>query len=219
MSTVRGCVVCLHGLRPVQIVNEFSPSECTFCLQSSYPSPSESTFTHGQSHRNDALVSVDEVKPFSSVLDTPGQLIQSTPTGVMQIPAFIPSGSAIQTIAPCPSMAKVSTCPNLRYIRSPYHPRRTYSLPVQSVSPTDTMLHTCEWVKEDGTTCGVPITKSTVSEHLIIHGVQNKTHNHRLVCGWHGCRLRKGKGVMNRESIVRHIRERHLGYKRRHCTL
>lgn len=47
-----------------------------------------------------------------------------------------------------------------------YHPIQTYSLPIQSVPPKETP-HTCQWMREDGTTCGAQITYTIVSQHLI----------------------------------------------------
>ena len=97
---------------------------------------------------------------------------------------------------------------------SPYQPNRTFSLPVRSVSPKETLIHTCQWTRDDGTICGAQIKGATVPQHLTTHGVKNMFSGSPLPCRWLGCRLRRDKYTMTRKSIVRHVRERHLGCKR-----
>ena len=80
----------------------------------------------------------------------------------------------------------------------------------QSVLPGET-VRVCEWQNEDGTPCGGVITRVTLSEHLSNHGIKKMTRNHPTKCGWVGCKRKKS---MNRESVVRHIREVHLHMKR-----
>ena len=98
-----------------------------------------------------------------------------------------------------------------------YHPIRTYSLPVQSVSPKETP-HTCQWMRDNGTTCGALITGTIVSDHLVPHGVKDIARDYRVACRWLGCKLRGDKSTMKRESITRHVREKQLGCKRPFCS-
>ena len=44
-----------------------------------------------------------------------------------------------------------------------------------------------------------------------MHGIRALPRNHSIKCGWVGCRRKR---LMNRETIVRHIREVHLGLNR-----
>ena len=90
----------------------------------------------------------------------------------------------------------------------------TFSLPVQSVSPKETLIHNCQWMKGDGTIYGAQIKGATVPQHLTTHGVKNMFSGSPLPCRWLGCRLRRDKYTVTRKSIVRHVRERHLGCKR-----
>ncbi|KAI9573248.1 hypothetical protein HD554DRAFT_1161425 [Boletus coccyginus] len=97
---------------------------------------------------------------------------------------------------------------------SPSRPTRTSSLPVQSVSPQVSALHICQWVGDDGMPCGAQITRADLSQHLTTHDIKDKAHDYRLLCRWLGCRLRGDKHMIKRESILRHILERHMGYRR-----
>jgi len=69
------------------------------------------------------------------------------------------------------------------------------------------------WVK-DGIPCGAQITWADLPQHLTTHNIKNIPHDERLSCKWLGCKLRGDKAEMNRENILRHIREKHMGYKR-----
>ena len=92
---------------------------------------------------------------------------------------------------------------------SPYDLNRTSPHPDQS-SP-----RTCEWVTDDGTKCGAQITLKDIPGHLrATHGIKHLTRNHRILCKWSGCRRRGSTDMMNRECIVRHVREVHLYCKR-----
>ncbi|KAF8420572.1 hypothetical protein L210DRAFT_3654825 [Boletus edulis BED1] len=97
---------------------------------------------------------------------------------------------------------------------SPYAPIRTSSLPVQSTLPQEVVMDTCKWMKVDGTVCEAQIASATVPEHLATHGIKKMTGNFRLECRWLECRLRGDRKEMKRESIVRHVREKHLRRKR-----
>ncbi|KAF8557835.1 hypothetical protein OG21DRAFT_130168 [Imleria badia] len=70
----------------------------------------------------------------------------------------------------------------------------------------------CEWISEDwSTTCGQTITEVTAPKHLAAHGIKNMRKDHIVRCRWQGCLVH-----IKRESIVRHVREAHLGSKRKH---
>lgn len=102
-------------------------------------------------------------------------------------------------------------------IREPLHPScylltQASSLQLQQVSPG---LYKCQWLNDDDTICGRPITWKTVAEHLSTHGIKRMSRSHQLTCRWAGCHLRGGgKATIKRENIVRHVRERHLGGRR-----
>lgn len=130
----------------------------------------------------------------------------------------IPPGSSTEAMVPRSPTAQIPTRRNSRgshfITNSPHLPTQTSSLPIQSISPRETVLHTCKWRKDDETICGAPITRLTVSEHLTTHGVERMARDHRLSCRWLGCHLRRGRTTINRESIARHVREKHLGCRR-----
>lgn len=69
----------------------------------------------------------------------------------------------------------------------------------------------CKWKDESGPVCEEVLTYGSLPEHLSMHGIKNMTRDSSTKCNWVGC---KRKRPMNRESIVRHIREVHLGLKR-----
>ncbi|KAF8557895.1 hypothetical protein OG21DRAFT_137089 [Imleria badia] len=77
----------------------------------------------------------------------------------------------------------------------------------QSIEPT----YSCQWVREYGTLCEDKLTPVNLPMHLSKHGIHNLTRNHPTRCNWVGCKTKK---TMNRESIVRHIREVHMRLKR-----
>lgn len=76
--------------------------------------------------------------------------------------------------------------------------------------PSEGSTNICEWT-ENGAICGHKITRANLPEHLSVHGIKNKSRNSPTTCHWAGC---KKRAPMNRESIVRHIREVHLRLKR-----
>ncbi|KAF8557871.1 hypothetical protein OG21DRAFT_135893 [Imleria badia] len=151
-------------------------------------------------------------------MGTPYQQIQPAPAVVVpDFPSF-PSDLALQPTVSGFSPPQVP--PTRRKPRgdrsvtsSPYHPTRTSSLPVQSVSRKETGT-CCQWVKEDGAVCGAHITLETVPQHLRTHDIENMAHNCLVSCRWLGCRLRGDKAKIKRESIARHVREIHLGSRR-----
>ena len=162
---------------------------------------------------------VNQPNPFKSAEGTPYQQVRPVPAGAVRSSSSIPSELALRPVGSCSPPAQVS--PVHRNSRgrpsvtnSPYPAIRTSSFPVESVSPKETVIHTCQWMKDDGTMCRKPITGTTVTDHLIIHGVTDMANDHCLPCRWFGCQLRGDKPTMKRESIARHVREKHLGCKR-----
>jgi hypothetical protein len=174
-----------------------------------------------QSHSDGSQVFVDQTMPSNSAMDTPYRQIHPAPAGVVWSPSSIPSHLASQ---PAVSRFPLAQAPPTRrdswggpsVPSPPYHriPVRKSSLPVQSVSPKET-VHTCQWMIDDGTPCGAQTTHTMVRQHLrSTHGVKDMARNDLMLCRWLGCRLRGDKVTMNRESILRHVRERHLDCRR-----
>ena len=143
----------------------------------------------------------------------PYQQIQLTPNVVARN-YFTPSSPTTQITVPLSSTTRLHSRGARANQSFPYHPTRASSSPIPSVSPSDTLLHACGWINDDGTFCMESISRLTVSDHLITHGITNMEHDRRISCRWVGCRLRGGKGEMKRESIVRHVREKHLQCRR-----
>ena len=159
---------------------------------------------------------VDQTKSFNYVMGTHHQQIPPTPAGVVRGSFSVTSDSGLQRMVSRSPSAQVP--PTRRTSRggrsvtsSPYHPNRTFSLP-----PNEAEIRTCQWMGDDGAACGalIPGTVASVSQHLTTHGVKDMAHDYALSCRWLGCRLRGAKITMRRESIVRHVREKHFGCKR-----
>jgi hypothetical protein len=131
----------------------------------------------------------------------------------------VPSELVLQPVGPRSLPVPRNSRGRRSVTSSPYPAIRKPSFPVDSVSPKETVLHTCQWMKDDGTICGEQITGMTITDHLVIHGVTDMPHDRRLLCRWPGCQLRGNKPTVKRESIARHVREKHLGCKRpsKHC--
>ncbi|KAG6382130.1 hypothetical protein JVT61DRAFT_773 [Boletus reticuloceps] len=196
----------------VQVMNDPFPVHDTL-----YYSQDHSTYAH--SYCNGSQAFVDQTKGYHPAMGIPYQQIQSSPTGMAQIPSAVPPYLPFQPMVSRSPQAQVplthqNSQGNHSITGSPYHPIRTSSLPVQSASPKEMMIGTCKWIGDDGTVCGTQIAYATVPEHLATHGIKKMTGNFRLQCRWLECRLRGDRKEMNRESIVRHVREMHLGRKR-----
>ncbi|KAG6382128.1 hypothetical protein JVT61DRAFT_771 [Boletus reticuloceps] len=182
-----------------------------------YYSQDHSTYAH--SYCNGSQAFVDQTKGYHSAMGIPYQQIQSSPAGMVQIPS---TSLHICRTQPMVSRSPPAQVPlthrnsqgNHSITSPPYRPIRTSSLPVQSASPKEMMIGTCKWIGDDGAICGAQISWTTIPEHLAIHGIKKMTGNFRLQCRWLECRLRGDRKEMNRESIVRHVREKHLGRKR-----
>ncbi|KIK77408.1 hypothetical protein PAXRUDRAFT_379600 [Paxillus rubicundulus Ve08.2h10] len=76
--------------------------------------------------------------------------------------------------------------------------------------PPETAPHRCGWRATDGSTCEGSLTGSTISEHLVQHGITDLASSVRVECRW----CPDGRKAIKRESIVRHVREVHLCLKR-----
>ena len=91
-------------------------------------------------------------------------------------------------------------------------PPCTASLPFeQQLTPSGASPRPCKWKDEDGTVCEELITSASLPGHLAKHGIEKQHRGHHTTCHWDGCKRKKH---MNRESIVRHIREVHLRLRR-----
>jgi len=69
---------------------------------------------------------------------------------------------------------------------------------------------TCQWVMEDSSSCEKTISRENVTGHLAEHGIRCMSRDLIVQCCWRGC----GTSV-KRQNIARHVREVHLGLKRR----
>ncbi|KAF8420574.1 hypothetical protein L210DRAFT_2253540 [Boletus edulis BED1] len=201
----------LKGHTP-SVVNDPFPAHDT-------PYYSRDDLTYAQSYYNGSQAFVDRTKAYHAAMGIPYQQIQSFPASVVQSPSTVPPYLPLQPMvcrSPLTQVPPAHQNPqgNHSITSSHYHPVRTSSLPVQSASPQEVVLGTCKWMKEDGTVCEAQIAYATVPEHLATHGIKKMTGNFRLECRWLECRLRGDRKEMNRESIVRHVREKHLGRKR-----
>lgn len=68
----------------------------------------------------------------------------------------------------------------------------------------------CRYPGPDGKCCLQEVTYATVADHFITHGLTNKSRSVVIPCQWEGCSTE-----VARHNFIRHIRERHLGYKRK----
>ncbi|KAG9312316.1 hypothetical protein JVU11DRAFT_7630 [Chiua virens] len=125
-------------------------------------------------------------------------------------PSFsIQSGLELRSAVPSHSAAYAQ--PACRDPQESSYPTGTHAIPTSSpslsgISPRETV---CQWVVGDGILCERWVTYKDVPDHLATHGVIKLPHDHLVSCKWSGC----GQ-TMKRESIARHVRERHLGYNR-----
>ncbi|KAG8220526.1 hypothetical protein J3R82DRAFT_3231 [Butyriboletus roseoflavus] len=170
------------------------------------------------SHHNSSpmLMFADQARLFNSEIRTPYEQILPVFAGLMPSFSSIPSNLAFQPMVPRSPIDRIQRRNSRRgssITNSPYPPTRTPSLPVPS-SPEEAVSHTCQWMKADGTICGAPITWAGVPKHLTTHGVENMANICRVSCRWLGCRIKGNNDTMNRESIVRHVRKKHLGHRR-----
>ncbi|KAF9230456.1 hypothetical protein BU15DRAFT_69182 [Melanogaster broomeanus] len=70
-------------------------------------------------------------------------------------------------------------------------------------SRTEANSFQCGWRVTDSSICGELITRDTLPDHLVAHGIVDMAHDEPVTCRW----CREGRKPMKRESIVRHIRE------------
>jgi hypothetical protein len=81
--------------------------------------------------------------------------------------------------------------------------------PAHTSSPSSIhILGNCRWVDRGGT-CNELLSWKSVSAHLRDRHVVRYGSEQLVTCLWLGC-----SSIMKKESLVRHIRERHLGARR-----
>lgn len=68
----------------------------------------------------------------------------------------------------------------------------------------------CQWQSQGSLVCGQEITGEAVPKHLALHGIRNMRRDLIAQCCWGEC----GASI-TRQSITRHLREVHLGLKRK----
>lgn len=68
----------------------------------------------------------------------------------------------------------------------------------------------CGWRDNSGGKCGARVTYHNLAHHFaIVHGIRNMASDVEIMCRW--C---PPGTIVKRESLLRHLRERHLGYQR-----
>ncbi|KAI6095914.1 hypothetical protein F5141DRAFT_623634 [Pisolithus sp. B1] len=68
----------------------------------------------------------------------------------------------------------------------------------------------CGWQDNSGRKCGAPVTYDNLAYHFAaLHGIRNLASDAKIICRW----CPPGK-IVKRESLLRHLREHHLGYQR-----
>jgi len=241
-SSVRKCLqaLCLRRLLMVIPIAQVASGSSPIHDFSQYPS----TYGQPPCNGSHMLVSQHESShsamriPHSQMQPAPASVVQS-PSPIPSDLALQPpptrhpirtSSFPIQSVSPkemisptfqwvrdagirAPSSRRNSRRSN-SVISSPHRPTRTSSAPVQPASPKEMALHICQWVGDDGMPCRAQITRADLSQHLAIHGVKGKAGDHRLSCRWLGCQLRGDRHTIKRESILRHVLEIHMGYRR-----
>ena len=150
--------------------------------------------------------SIHDIAYSSSLQDTPEShlLPYSPPYNIFSTSFTSHNAAHIQATQHHSSMFSMP-----EIVLNPFLSHELASTPSSSVLPQGMETYSCQWTRKDGTICGEQITLSTISHHLATHGVRHLSSESRLLCRWEGCM----KG-MKRESIVRHIRETHLGLRR-----
>ncbi|KAG9308164.1 WD40-repeat-containing domain protein [Chiua virens] len=190
--------------------DSFLTQNHTFTVNQNYISQPESTLNY----IDNPTTFSEETRPFNSFVGTSYQEVQTPLSGTAQTVPSITESSILESIDPRTFSLTVSPA------RPSQNPQSSF--PAKSVlrrltrSPSlanDSALHTCGWINDDGTMCAQPITTTSLSHHLTIHGANELRRDHRVSCRWTGCRL-KDQTKMNRESMLRHVREVHMGLKR-----
>ena len=74
--------------------------------------------------------------------------------------------------------------------------------------PAEQRPYICGWEMSSDTVCGIPIIGDLFPVHLRDHHGVVGDNSAKIECKWTKC----GR-EMNKESIVRHVTERHLQYK------
>jgi hypothetical protein len=94
--------------------------------------------------------------------------------------------------------------------------RRRRKSHTQEPQPSPSPTYSCYWVKEDNTFCGHKGSEIKLRKHFRTHlsGPQNAL----IKCRWLGCQYKKRTdstvNTIRRDSMWRHVRERHLKIKR-----
>lgn len=68
----------------------------------------------------------------------------------------------------------------------------------------------CLYPGPDGQCCLQEVTYATAADHFIVHRITKKSRDEVILCQWEGCSTE-----VVRHNFIRHIRERHLGHKRK----
>lgn len=69
----------------------------------------------------------------------------------------------------------------------------------------------CQWQGANGMLCNTPITHAGVPHHFKrVHEIKDMKRNTKIKCRWLNC-----QSTVVRHNFVRHLREAHLGNKRR----
>ena len=70
----------------------------------------------------------------------------------------------------------------------------------------------CRWTRKDRVgTCGAEISYDTIPMHFgQVHDIKNLQQGTQIYCYWEGRQT-----WIKRKSFVRHVRERHLGHRRK----
>ena len=128
-----------------------------------------------------------------------------TPSSVVPTPS---------SVAPTPSSVALRRSTPSNVDRADH--TNTYSnvsYPNPSDDAPDVSTTLCGWVDEHGSVCGEPITYDCVTHLATAHGISKTSPRTRLNCRW--CSPPRH---MKRDSMLRHVREIHLGWKRRRIS-
>ncbi|KAI6002640.1 hypothetical protein F5J12DRAFT_207943 [Pisolithus orientalis] len=128
------------------------------------------------------------------------------------------SDNAPYSVAPSWSLSDASR--SLPHKLQPTHNIGNLSIPKKSPrtdrsTGPSTSLPTapkrCGWRDNDGKICDMPVTYNNLVHHFAaVHDIKDMAFDAIIECRW----CRPGNR-MKRESILRHLREKHLGYPRR----
>ncbi|KIJ66133.1 hypothetical protein HYDPIDRAFT_27325 [Hydnomerulius pinastri MD-312] len=136
-----------------------------------------------------------------------GWLAQQKPDIMHGLPASVPTSAPDQQGRPTSQSPRAVPVPEKILPIA----RNITSYPDIRISDPDhvskRIMHSCKWRRDDGSLCRGNISWTTCSDHLAVHGIEDMPSMLKITCGW--C-----DKTVKRESIVRHVREKHLGVKR-----